>query len=82
MDNMKHRTKHRAPGVIGRIGYVIGFVAWFKFAFGEWTVNDSAIAAGMIVTAVLVYFDPPKIIRHDIFTTPTTWKRRLARWFE
>ena len=82
MDNMKHRTKLRAPGVIGRIGFVIGFVALFKFAFGEWTANDSAFASGMIFTGVVFYFDPPTVIKHDIFTIPMTWKERLARWFK
>jgi hypothetical protein len=82
MDNMKHRTKHRAPGVIGRLGFTIGFVALFRFAFGEWTANDSAVASGMILAGVIFYFDPPTVIKHDIFTIPMTWKERLARWFK
>jgi hypothetical protein len=36
----------------------------------------------MAFAGVLVYFDPPTVITYNIFTTPTTWKERLARWFK
>jgi hypothetical protein len=82
MDNMKHRTKRRAPSVIGRFAFIIGFRASINLAFGDWTKIDAGITAGMAFAGVLVYFDPPTVITYNIFTTPTTWKERLARWFK
>lgn len=81
LDNMKHREKRRAPSVLGRFSCIIGLVYLINWALGDWTRTDLDVATGMALAAVLVYFNPPTVIKYDIFTTPINWKERIRRFF-
>jgi hypothetical protein len=79
--DLDHKTKRRAPAVIGRFTFTITFVGCISYFTGNWDKMDTGVMLGMGLAMVLIYFDPPDVIKTEIYNTPQTWAQRLGKWF-
>ena len=81
VDNMKYHVRRRAPGVLGRFVFIVCFTASVKYLFGALTSRDVEIYIVVLLTAILVYFDPPKVVHTHVYKTRVALRDRVKGWF-